>query len=263
MSDIYNGRLRDALLFSRFGFTGSDWNSVGSLPENVTPFPEVVDVLTDGLLGKLNGVLEGLGFSKSAFVVENLRVTKEAVWVSLTSYKNMQSVEFVVDLTKEKADALVFSKNSWELKELDFSEFKESSEELLKVIVIPNEEYLVGLNYVFAEDLIVPIKILEYFEGDDDFASNVYSDARRVVGKFNNYVYTGSDKIIKVLEEVLENVLVFEDSTEKPTKVFISSYDDMLVETNKHRQIPLSVDNIPIYERGYGVSRKTCFWCSY
>lgn len=168
----------------------------------------------------------------------------------------MQSVEFVVDLTKEKVEALVFSKNNWELKELDFSEFKEASEELLKAVVIPEEEFLLGLNYVFAEDIIVPIKYIEYFVGNDDFAYHAYTDVHRVAGKFNNYVYKGSDKIIKVLEEVLENVLVFEDSTEKPVKVFISSYDDMLVETNKHRQIPLVVDNIPIYERVLGYQEK-------
>lgn len=245
-------KLGTTLLMSDFDFSGSDWNSVGSLPKGVTPFPEVVGVFTDGLLAKLSGVLEGLGFSKSAFVVENLRVTKEAVWVSLTSYKNMQSVEFVIDLTKEKAEALVFSKNNWDLKELDFSEFIESSEELLKVVVIPEEEFLLGLNYVFAEDIIVPIKYIEYFVGNVDFAYNAYTDVHRVAGKFNNYVYKGSGKIVKILEKVLDNVLVFEDSTEKPVKVFISSYDDMLVETNKHRQIPLVVDNIPIYERVLG-----------
>lgn len=82
-------KLGTTLLMSDFDFSGSDWNSVGTITEGVTPFTEVVGVFTNGLLGKLSGVLEGLGFSKSEFVVENLRVTKEAVWVSLTSYKNM------------------------------------------------------------------------------------------------------------------------------------------------------------------------------
>lgn len=56
MGNFFDGdKLGTTLLMSDFDFSGSDWNSVGSLLENVTPFPEVVDVLTDGLLGKLMG----------------------------------------------------------------------------------------------------------------------------------------------------------------------------------------------------------------
>ena len=253
--NYFDDKSKLSLLMSDYGFSGSDWNSIGSLT-GVTPFPEVINGLYGRFFSKVKGVLENLGLSESDFVVENLRVLENSLWLSLISYKNEKSVEFVVNTSKEKAEALVFSKNNYELHELDFSEFKEASEEILKVVFIPKEEFLVGLNYVFSEDLIVPIKELEYFVGNDDFTTNSYCDANRVAGKFNNYVYKGSDKIVKVLKEVLNNVLVFEDSTEKPVKVFISSYDDMLVETNKHRQIPLVVDNIPDYEEIQGYQEK-------